>query len=443
MKINTIRILTFSFLLLIVTSCSFEEDNVFGDTAAVRMDKALASYEEVLCDAENGWIMEYFPTDTTEGYTIWMKFNSSTKVDMMAQNRWTNNLLLSDSCVFDLLADDGPVLSFPVAGNYSTPGGIKVGIFHLFALPQDPMGSTSALNGYGLMGDYEFIIMNASENLLELKGKKRSTRILLRKLSADMTPESYFQKIDLMRTYLFQNNNEMQLSLVDGTDTLNLLNNLYFYGKQATKYRIYQTGSDPVITGIDRAYIITPDGIRFHTLFDFNEEEVGTFKLSDDRQKLICTDSLATASIVGPNPVKYLFNASKTWKFNTTMDMGNDLKTIYDLIVLNCQTKYKEKFQSLNWTYSTVRKSFTLMFVSGKYTGYFDFNKTINGDQLLLQYAGTQDKNAQIYMQNIDGFSQLLDALSQPFTISPLCGLNLTLIQMNGVNNSNVNYYIN
>lgn len=443
MKILKIKYLALLSLLTIFTSCSLEEENIFGDTAAVRMDKALSSFRETLYSSENGWIMEYFPTDTTEGYTIWMKFNASTKVDLMAQNRWTNNQLLSDSCVFDLLGDNGPVLSFPVAGNFITPGGTRVGIFHIFALPQDPLGNSSALNGYGLAGDYEFIMMNVKEDLIQLKGKKRSTRIQLKRLSPDITPEAYFAGIQKVREFLFQNSNQMDLSLVDGTDTLSLLNSLSSYGAHASKYKIYKPGTDPLITGEDHAYILTPNGIRFHTPYVWNGKNISKFEFSSDNQKLICTDSLSTASIEGPDPVQFFDASGKIWKINSSMELGADLKAIYDQIVQNCQTVYKEKFQSLSLTYSTVRKSYTLMFVSGKYTGYFDFTKTVSGNQIVFQYAGTKDKNANIYLTNIDGFSQLLNVMSQPFTVTPECGLNLTLLKLSGVNNSAVNFYIN
>lgn len=440
------RTLKYIIFLLFTASlnvaCTFEEENIFGESAAVRMDKILVDYNTLLCDADNGWIMEYFPTDTTEGYTFWMKFHTSTKVEMIAQNSWTGNLLIKDSCVFDLTAENGPVLSFPVAGNY-VAGGTKVGIFHMFANPQDPEGKTTALDGYGLQGDYEFIVMKAKSNLFVLKGKKRNTTIYLRKLSQAITPQTYLADVENMRNLLYKNNNHIPLTLIAGTDSFSVLNNMLSYGKFVSKYRIYKPLTDPLITGQDHSFIVTPSGIRFHTPFANKNSSFQTFEITEDLSKLVCKDSAANAFIVGPDPLLYFNINTAAWNFDFTKNMGSDFKAVYDLIVLNCQTKYKEKFTKLSFKFSTVRNSYTLTFVSGTYTGSFDFAKSIVNNQVVMTYAGTYDVNAGIYLKNIQGFNQLLTLFSSPFIVTPICGLNLTELKLKSTTNSNISFILN
>ncbi len=441
MKIPTYLL---AFLLFgLWAGCSFEEENIFDDSAAVRMEKTLENARELLISAPNGWIMEYFPTDTTEGYTFWMEFDASSKVVMKAKNRWTLDVLTTDTCIFDLVGDDGPVLTFPVAGNFISPGGLKTGLFHLFSNPSYPLGGNS-LDGYGLGGDYEFIIQNLNPDQILLKGKKRKTTIRMVPLPSGMTAGKYFDEIDSIYNLLYANNNHVELLFVAAGDTLALQNNVKAYGEYATKYVVYASGTDPALTGQLHAFIITPSGIKFHSPLMVDTLQFQDFRFTDDLQKLVCTDNAVMGEILGTDPVELLLNTSKNWNIHTSMTMGVGFDTIYDKILANCQAVYREKLTQLYFRYNSIRANYTLTFVSGKYTGNFDLELSVTQNGMIrFTYAGTGDKNASIYLTTIDGFDDLLKAIDQYYLIKPICGLNLTFLKFQALNDATMSFYVN
>jgi hypothetical protein len=40
-------------------SCSHEEDDLFGESAAQRLNKSVDKYQKLLTSSENGWVMEF------------------------------------------------------------------------------------------------------------------------------------------------------------------------------------------------------------------------------------------------------------------------------------------------------------------------------------------------------------------------------------------------
>ncbi|MFZ4726916.1 MAG: DUF4302 domain-containing protein, partial [Paludibacter sp.] len=155
-----------AFTAFIFNACSPEQADIFASSSAERMNNAMIDNQTILTSAENGWAMQYFPTDEKPGYTFLMKFGSNKFVTIAGKNEFTiKNELQKDSSLYQLIADNGPVLTFNSYNN----------ILHTFSNPQNP-------NGYGLEGDYEFMILKSSENELELKGKKRGVKIIMTKI---------------------------------------------------------------------------------------------------------------------------------------------------------------------------------------------------------------------------------------------------------------------
>ena len=60
-------------------SCDDDDENVFSDTAAVRIDKAVSESKELLVSSPNGWLLHYFTGAqyTGGGFTMLIKFDGS------------------------------------------------------------------------------------------------------------------------------------------------------------------------------------------------------------------------------------------------------------------------------------------------------------------------------------------------------------------------------
>ncbi|MGC3978829.1 MAG: DUF4302 domain-containing protein [Paludibacteraceae bacterium] len=426
MKRKSIIYITFTCLmtLLFLSSCKFEEENIFSETSAVRIEKALSDYKDILCASPNGWVMEYFPTTETEGYTYLMKFETSTKVTMATKNRWTNYKYTTDSCTFRLIGDDGPVLSFPTAGTYKV-NGIEIGIFHLFTNPQDPAG-TDELDGYGLEGDYEFVVMSATSDLIMLKGKKRGTDVRLRKLDENMVWADYFTQIDEMKSKIINKSiEELQLVFAQ-KDTFTIKTNITYQGSNASIFRIYPVGGDNIIDGVNYPYIITPTGLRLYTPYSDDNQKAQTFVLSDNEQQLICTDENSDA-VITTSPA-YLFNnlinARKYIIFKYTSE--NMSTSIYDafLLLSNAVVNTSRKLEHVGFTnnkdYGTALSIYTTKNTS-KIEGFLNYDIVVtSGNELSLTFkgfTGKYDKNGQNYYNNFKA-STLIHLLEDNYTLS-------------------------
>lgn len=432
------------------SSCKFEEEDIFADSPAVRMENALKNYKKILCSSNNGWVMEYFPTDTTEGYTFLMKFSESSRVVMAAKNRWINNTYTTDSCVFQMTGDNGPVLSFPTAGYY-TFNGTQIGIFHLFANPEDPSGGSN-LDGFGLQGDYEFIVLKAENNLIKLKGKKRGTIIYLKRLDENTTWQSYFDQIDIIKYKLF-NNNRKPLKLTFGDrSTYVLKNDNMSYGSLANKFRIYKTGGDPITDGLDYSYIITPTGFRLHTAYDVNGQKAQTFVLSDNQQKLVSSNNEVSASISteyeGVNFIPTYISTNAGWSIDLT-NVNTILATHIATVdaFLRSAGGVQSGVYSLQLAYNSQRNSYVLKF-GYKLDGAidkqdFDFDITTSGDQITLKYKGAQTDGATTLLNVVTGVNNIITDIDGVYTINSSVALINPTLGLKLVKTTDTNAWLN
>ena len=173
--------------VLSITSCKYEEDDIWDQSAAERIESLSKSYAQTLKDSKGGWAMEYYPTNTStevigNGYLIMAKFNENNTVATGMKNVFSNNNYISDFSTWEINKDQGPVLSFSSYNN----------CIHVFADPYDlPFtgNSENEINeeGKGAQGDYEFMMVEvpADGDYVLLKGKKRGTYIRLTPVPED------------------------------------------------------------------------------------------------------------------------------------------------------------------------------------------------------------------------------------------------------------------
>ena len=144
---------------VLITACTHEEEDLFNDSSANRADATIMANIEVLTGASNGWLMEYFPASSQEygGYNILLKFTEDGKVTVSSELYAPTDAATS---YYAVKQSAGILLSFDTYNE----------IFHLFSDPSDPTGIGGS--GYGMEGDYDFLILEATPEKILLKGKK-------------------------------------------------------------------------------------------------------------------------------------------------------------------------------------------------------------------------------------------------------------------------------
>ena len=181
-------------------ACSRDEESLFEKPAAIRAQEAIKNAFDVLTSQEAGWEMAYFPNleADAKGYNMVLKFNKNGNVSVTAKNSATtlNKIMTDTASTWAVKSDYGPILTFDTYND----------VFHAFSDPKD--------NGAGFLGDYEFLILKATPELVILKGKKHSAYTVMRPMkNTDLA--AYFAACEKMQADLFGNNNIVTLTQGD------------------------------------------------------------------------------------------------------------------------------------------------------------------------------------------------------------------------------------
>ena len=200
-------LLLIGLLAATMVACSRDEESIFGKSAAQRAKEAVDSAFAVLSAEGVVWEMAYFPNLETsaKGYNMVLKFNKNGNVSATAKNNATtlNRIETDTASTWAVKSDYGPILTFDTYNS----------VFHAWADPGD--------DGAGLLGDYEFLILKATPEVVLLKGKKHSAYSILRPLETTDVA-TYFATCEKMQNYLFGNNNVVTVN--NGNEKMYLYN---------------------------------------------------------------------------------------------------------------------------------------------------------------------------------------------------------------------------
>ena len=226
-------------------ACSRDEESLFDKPAAIRAQEAIENAFDVLTAPANGWEMAYFPNLETsaKGYNMVVKFSKNGNVSVTAKNQTTtmNKIVTDTASTWAVKSDYGPILTFDTYND----------VFHAFS---DPKG-----DGAGLLGDYEFLILKATPELVLLKGKKHSAYTVMRPMkNPDVV--AYFAAAEKMNATLFGNNNIVTLNQ-DGKK-------MYLYNGAEGQFQSAEYGS-PLVAEAATYHPVcaTEDGVIVSTGF--------------------------------------------------------------------------------------------------------------------------------------------------------------------------------
>lgn len=178
MKLRTNILSLLAVTLLAATACN-DDDYIFEDSAAERIEQGLERYEKALLDGKT-WIMEYYPSESIKygGWIYVLRFDEKHRVRAWFEG----STFADDSYVETTYAVEyttGPMLKFVDYNDY----------LHFFAFPGD--------YGYqGLEGDYEFSFMriNPGPEII-VRGSKTGNDMRLTLLPSGYEPEEYVEAV--------------------------------------------------------------------------------------------------------------------------------------------------------------------------------------------------------------------------------------------------------
>lgn len=414
------------------TACTPEEENLFSQSSAERLNATVPKYTELLCDAPNGWVMEYFVNNDWEsGYTYLMKFNKNTSVTIAGDNVWIGGKYKESTSMFEVITDDGPVLTF----NTFNP------IFHLFATPDNVVGNGAPTDpnnpekdldesGYGHRGDYEFVIEKGTKELITLRGKKWGQTILLKRLADDVDWEEYLAFMKEKKSEMFPANMP-DMRMVAGDD-------VYVVTNMASGVASFYPEDGDALTETTKVpYIVTEDGFRLVKPFKGTDGKGGfavqTFTVDEEVGAMVCTDAAQDALIYNYDASRWLLDITKRWMFDPEA-LGGRFADAYAAFAAGVKGRPYNGLKSLRLMYNTTGKSFMLAWATTQYPAPMGMYGTFavgEDGTFAFGFDGTSgDRNAVSTYKNVKAVKEFIELLqSATYIVEYPNPLNATYIK--------------
>lgn len=424
---------------LALTACSSDNDGIFDQSAADRLEQYKKDYAEVLTENGGLWTMEYFSNADEPGYVFVMKFDKNGSVQISANHKWIGGEFKQETSLWKMIADNGPVLSFNSYNN----------LFHIFSDPANitgpdaPSGDFGDIDetGFGHEGDYEFQVMEVSEdhNTVRLLGKKTLYDIFLHRLDQATDVKAYMDDYKQTSSSLFSEQiSKIFFSDADGER--------YIISDAHTGVlSIYPENGDPVDQTRSSCFIITDSGIRFIKPFEIidsegNEKIINEFKF---------VGKYALASVDNENSIisagsfsEVLYTNKVNWKVDLK-SLSGPVKDAFDAFVAQLKSLYNYKSASVNdmaFDYDEGKKSYVLRVnakISSKSTEtdrYLINFKDVDGG-MQMSFGEAYDNNSQLALaaySALQDFFSLLSSSTIVYSSSYDCAPNSILLNVNG-----------
>jgi len=415
--------------LFTAISCMRTTEDLFDQTAALRINESVKTAKEELVTANNGWVMNYFPEESQSGATYLVKFGVNGIARMGTKNDYVPTYSEEEG-YWDVLAENGPVLSF----NTNIP------IFHIYSDPSSGLGYGS---GTGLGGDYEFTVMNVTTDYITLKGKKRGIIINLTRLAEGQNWEDYFTILDEMNERMF---NPCITSLkLTVNDTVFSLSDSYSH-----IFTLLQEGKDALLDSEYVPFMVTEKGILFSKAHSAAGVNVREFALADDGSKLVCTDKneetgeTVNAIIECEKDIPDFYFDTMEQGFRWTMLSGDNNMSP---AVAEVFATIEQAFAKVNTTigqisllYSTKNNFYSVYIENNKKAGgYLYFDQTPMESGVTYNFRQQYDSNGRSFYNNYNGVSALMGLLSDSFRLERISSaLNPTVVKLTSVSDSSI-----
>lgn len=150
-----------------------DPDDIFGEKANVRIERARGELNAALLDSEYGWKMIYFTDDTQlGGFTHLIKFDNQVANSVKMVSDFNATTLIPKESTYTL-----PMAS-TISLLYATPN-------HIHELGKGNQYPNAGLKGKGYLGDNQFLFYGYDGDILTLRGNRGLFDIKLTKATAE------------------------------------------------------------------------------------------------------------------------------------------------------------------------------------------------------------------------------------------------------------------
>lgn len=419
---------------IMFAACQGEEEDLFDKSAAERLNEVAKTYSDILSDASAGWVMEYYPTNrnsdpTGLGYLMLVNFQKNGFVKVGMLNDLTDNLYEEDESVWEVITDNGPVLSF---STYNS-------LLHFFSDP------AIYDQGNGLSGDYEFVMVDVPDDheSIMLKGKKRGTYVRLSRLPEGTDFETYLKDVLNFQNSIFPRT-------APNFDYVTLDGKVYTFDEPYTTLpNIYLKGYDAIANEYHLPFIVTKQkegySLRFRTTLKFDDNEGEQEFIYNPEANIFYGVKNSENFISGAPASAFFGDAMQTghsWNLRYEGEMSQSMKAQIDKLYDELYTGFQSKFKRFNFSINKEGKAEVAMYYRGinprtgkelasdsKATYLFGF-ETVN-DCVKLTYEGPSNTAAENISNSVASLQEILNMFTATYNAKPVeSSFNLTNINV-------------
>lgn len=276
-------------MVFCASACINEEEDLFNESAAQRMNKAVNTNSELLESSAEGWVMDFYPSDGSMGgftHTVVFKDGTASMTsEVTLSNSSTGESWPAGTIVkslYQVKAEQECLLTFDT---YNL-------LFHFWS---EPRGSDSP-SGY--QSDYEFAFKKVGNDTILLKGKKYGNRMQLIRLKEPAA--DYLNKVMAVAETMAASP-RMRLVVAGKEYSCFLINKQFTCEVEGEEEEI------------SMAYIFTENGIRLYEPLTINGVTFQEFTIEEDMTlKAVNAD----ASFPVPEPIEIFCAATTQWFFS-------------------------------------------------------------------------------------------------------------------------------
>lgn len=382
------NLLLLVLLASVFTGCKYEVEDVFEKSSAERVAAAIEDDMQILTSAPNGWLMEYYGDTQYGGYNMICQFAKDGKVTVFSEV-YEDKV---ETSTYRLMQSQGVVLSFDTYNDN----------FHFFSDPANPVGIGE--NGKGMLGDFEFRVMEASKDRVVLKGKKHDANIVMTPVPDGLNIPEFFKSIIALENELTYS--QYALAIGDKTYT--------------TKCSYRQFSVTDAETGdvTKMPFIITGKTLKFYKPVTLGDATLNEFSYDGEVWHEVSNPAITITPIIPPLssllPTSALFfNGQATGTVATGLQYavaGSASEGEEIVMMFLGPASEINNYQNRGY-----KSDYSLTFISGAYAGALAIKlSAISDKQVKLAYTGSYQGDGMYYFKNC-----AYDAV-----IAALCGSN-------------------
>lgn len=266
-------------MFMIPASCTFEDEDYFDESAALRIEHFNEKVVNTLKDSEHGWVMNYFtgtPERHAKGFNLFARFYENERVTIAGNHEFLRNgnanKYIESESLYTMLQENGPVLSFNTWNDVLT----------VFSDPVSPYQAPDNIvkDGVGMAGDHDFTVVSCDDDVVKLVGVRYEGNVRL--VKCDRPWKEYIDAVNERKSAI-TNNAINSYYVVCGSDTM------YFNGLRNGVFEYCERLSNAVMVD-SIACCFTPTGFFIEKEQKIGDTPFQEFVMADDNSKLLSLD---------------------------------------------------------------------------------------------------------------------------------------------------------